>query len=492
MAGLTKDETGKLIGAYGIPKRDLYLTEDLHQVTNGHPLWVNLITMQAIRHGEGLQSTLDLIRQGKPTLPDTTRTIWRTLNEHQRNVLRTMAELDRPESEDHLLEFLPGINMNRVNRALKTLRSFHLIETRTQPERPPLLGLHPIIREFVKTNFPMKDRERYVGKILGFLDRMIGRYKDLLSQNPAYEISEHWVRKAELQITFKHFEEATSTISEIARPLIDRGYPEEMIRLTKHLLHNLDWAEACSSYKDFDTVFQTCLKHMIELGHDTSESFLERYEAAIPGTSSQFILLCDLKCYVAWYNGRFELAIQWGERGNKLKEKTAIDTTFSTRHNLALSLRDGGRVMEAIESFLEGESLEIVVAPNERIQGKDAPFYGNIGRCLFLIERLDEALVCYVKSAQLLEESRNHSDRLNKGYIRYWIAELLILREEFDLAAAVCRASVCMWNEISPPRADRAANMLEKLATDHPELRSYVDEVDWKVEGIYTRWLLSQ
>ena len=375
LAGLTKDETEALIGACGIPKKDLYLTEDLHQITNGHPLWINLVAMQAIRHGEGLQSTLDLIKQGKPTLPDTTKTM---------------------------------------------------------------------------------------------------------------------VRKAELQITFRHFEEATSTISEIARPLIDRGYLEEMIRLTKHLLHHLDWAEACSSYKDFDMVFQICLKHMIELGHDTSTSFLERYEAAIPGKGSQFILLCDLKCYAAWYTGRFESAIQWGERGNELKEKTAVDTTFSTKHNLALSLRDFGRVTEAIEIFLEDESLEIVVAPNEKIQGKGAPFYGNIGRCLFLTERLDEALVCYVKSAQLLEESRNYSDHLNKGYIRYWIAELLILREEFDLAAAICRASICIWNETSPPRADRAANMLEKLAVDHPELRSYVDEMCRKVEGIYTRWLRGQ
>ena len=492
LTGLTKGETEKFIAACGIPEKDLHLAEDLHQVTNGHPLWISLVAMQAIRHREGLQDTLNLIKQGEPTLPDTTRTIWNRLNDHQRNVLRTMAELDRPESEDHLLEFLPGINVNRVNRALRTLRSFHLIETRTQPEKSPLLGLHPIIREFVRTSFPMRDRERYVGRILDFLDRMIGRYKNLLPQNPAYEILDHWVRKAELQIKFRHFEEATSTISEISRPLVDRGYPEEMIRLTKLLFSDLDWAEACSSYKHFDAVFKKCLEHMIQFGHDISENFLERYEAAIPGMSSQFILLCDLRCYADWYAGRFESAIQWGERGSQLKEQTAVDTAFSTRHNMALSLRDGGRVTEAIESFLEGESLEVVVTPGERIQGKGAPFYGNIGRCLFLTDRLDEALVCYIKSAQLLEESQNHSDRLNKGYIRYWIAELMIRREEFELAAASCRASVCVWNDTSPPRAARAANMLETLIIGHPELRSYVDESDWKVEGIYIRWLRRQ
>ena len=153
---------------------------------------------------------------------------------------------------------------------MKTLRSFHLIEIRTQAEGEPLLGLHPIIREFVRTAFPKKDREKYVGTILDFLDQMIGRFKNLLTQEPSYEILEHWVRKAELQITFAHFEEATSTIAEISRPLVNRGYSEEMIRLTQRLLGDIDWAEACSSYKDFDDVFQHCLKAMIEMGHDAS------------------------------------------------------------------------------------------------------------------------------------------------------------------------------------------------------------------------------
>lgn len=492
LAGLTKDETERLVEACGVPNRELHLAAELHQVTEGHPLWINLVAMQAVRHNEGLQGALNLIKQGEPTLPDTTRTIWRTLNDHQHNVLRTMAELDRPESEDRLLDLLPGINMNRVNRALKTLRSFHLIETRTRPEGPPLLGLHPIIREFVRTNFSIRDRERYVGKILGFLDRMIGRYKSLLPQNPAYEILEHWMRKAELQITFRHFEDATSTIAEISRPLAARGYQEAMVRLTRRLFLGLDWAEACSSYKDFDIIFEKCLKCMIEAGHEESGNFLRRYEAAIPGKSSQFILLCDLRCYAHWYAGRYDLAIQWGEHGSLLKEQTDVDTNYSTKHNLALSLRDSGRINEAIESFLEGESLEVVVTPGERIQGENAAFYGNIGRCLFFDDRFDEALVCYVKSAQLLEESRDHSDRINKGYIRCWIADLLIQREEFELAAASYRAAICIWDDSSPPRATQVKGKLEKLVAGHPELRTYIDELDFKVEGVYTRWLRSQ
>ena len=107
--------------------------------------------------------------------------------------------------------------------------------------------------------------------------------------------------------------------------------------------------------------------------------------------------------------------------------------------------------------------------------------------------RLDEALICYVKSAQLLEESQNNEHLLlNKGYIRSWIAELLVRQEKFDLSAASYRAAVCMWEDSSPPRAAQARGKLETLVTEHPELRSYLAETaeaDETAENVYRRWL---
>ena len=70
------------------------------------------------------------------------------------------------------------------------------------------------------------------------------------------------------------------------------------------LLSKIDWAEACSSFKDFDTVFEKCLLQMIQMGHDSPEELLKQYESAIPGKSTQFILLCDLRCYSDLVYGR--------------------------------------------------------------------------------------------------------------------------------------------------------------------------------------------
>ena len=61
-----------------------------------------------------------------------------------------------------------------------------------------------------------------------------------------------------------------------------------------------------------------------------------------------------------------------------------------------------------------------------------------------------------------------------------------------DLAAASYRGAVCMWEERSPPRAAEAEEELGKLVAHHPECGRYIDEVGWKVEEEYGRWLSQQ
>ena len=487
--GLTEENVKDLISTHKALKNDHDLASELHQMTDGHPLWVNLILMQAVRHGQRLRGALDVVRQGGSTLPSTTRSIWNQLSEQQRSVLCTMAELDRPEAESQLLELLPGINPNRVNRALKTLKSFYLIETRTRPAKEPLLGLHPIIREFVRTNFPKREREKHVGIILDYFDRMMSRFRELLSKEPSYEILEYWVRKSELQIDFQHFEEATATVAEIAPALVNRGYTEEFIRIGARLIRESRLGEACSSYKLFDSVFEKCLTNMIQTGHDWTEDLLNRYEAAIPGKGTQYILLCDLRCYAYWYSSNYAEAVRWGEEGERLMELTPVDTAYSTQHNLALARRDTGRYEEALDSFLDGSALEAVVETGETDKDKTAPFYGNVGRCLFLMGQLEKALVCYVKSAKLLETGRDHGDNVNRGYIRYWIGELLADQGRVELAAASYRCAMCTWEECSPPRAIQAKEELIKLVNNNANLAPYIGEQHWVVEDSYRNWL---
>ena len=490
LQGLDESEVQALVQALGIQGAD-DLAAELHSITNGHPLWVNLILMQARRTTEGLKRELDVVRNGGSTLPDTTHRIWDVLNDQQRTILRTMAELDRPETEANLLGLLPGINFNRVNRALNTLRSYHLVEYRSQAVGDPLLNLHPIIREFVRSNFPKKDRERYVGTILEFLDRMISRFQGLLPKAPTYEVMDHWIRKADLHVTFERLEDATSTIAEIAPSLVARGYSEVLVHLSIRLFERIDWADACSSYKHFDDVFSQSLTAMVQSGHDATSTYVSRFEAAIPGKSAQYILLCNLRCYADWYVGNVESAIAWGEKGERLRSNTPVDTQYSTKHNLALARRDAGFVDEALASFLGNESLDDLLTGSDP-DHKDAAFFGNIGRCLYFNGRLKEALHCCVKSAVLLEAEPEPSSRLDKGYIRLWFGELLEARAEHDLSATMYRAAIHMWQNSSPPRADQAAAKLNALIDANPNLDKYLHEPEWRIEALYSVWLSSQ
>jgi hypothetical protein len=70
--------------------------------------------------------------------------------------------------------------------------------------------------------------------------------------------------------------------------------------------------------------------------------------------------------------------------------------------------------------------------------------------------QIDAALICYQKSAILVEKSRHV---VNQGFIRQWIGELLVSRQQFGLAALFFRAAYLKWEHASPPRASRAMQL---------------------------------
>ena len=78
---------------------------------------------------------------------------------------------------------------------------------------------------------------------------------------------------------------------------------------------------------------------------------------------------------------------------------------------------------------------------------------------------------------------------VNQGYIRSWIAELLIGREQFTLAYIFLRAAYLKWEQTSPPKAFRVRQLelgLKDRLTDHARIDSLA------VEGICRDWILGK
>jgi hypothetical protein len=76
----------------------------------------------------------------------------------------------------------------------------------------------------------------------------------------------------------------------------------------------------------------------------------------------------------------FKEAIEWGEKGKDLKDKTDVDTKWSTEHHLALARRDFGQPDLAMVHFLHDMPIEKVLDPEEfddlAVGGTDGPDIG--------------------------------------------------------------------------------------------------------------------
>jgi hypothetical protein len=74
----------------------------------------------------------------------------------------------------------------------------------------------------------------------------------------------------------------------------------------------------------------------------------------------------------------------------------------------------------------------------------------------------DKALICYQKSALLLEKAPSEH-YVNQGFIRAWIGELLLARKEVKLAYAFYRAAYLKWEQTAPLRAAQLGLTIDQL-----------------------------
>lgn len=489
VAGLSDEEAVELFRKREVKNPLVASVFRVNRVTNGHPLWLNLIAVQVAR-GKDLNTLLSSIEKGQGDLPtNTLRSIWESLNSHQQTVLRTMAELPRPETEENIGDIVERtINWNKFSKALRALKSLNLIIIKSRHGSTDRLELHPLIREFIKSEFPAKERERYISIIVSFFDVVIGRLKEHLSKLPSLDILENWVAKAELEFNRGNAKEALSIIEEISTPLLSNGYPEEFVRIARRVIGGVEWGVACVEYPDFNDVLGTFIEVIERFGEKNEvDSSLDKYRSAIPGKGTQYIHYCELMCYTRWFRGDFDEAIYWGKTGVELKNSSGVDTHYSCKHNLALSQRDGGNVEEALSYFLKGAALEDVIEKDADVK-RGGEYYGNIGRCLFLKNDIPGAIACYRKSLNLIDAGCNSGRLLNMGYAAYWIAEALEATEDDSGAYYFYQWARRLWNNITPPRVAVIQKAIDRLR----ERNNFPETTDgdaWKVEAFCRRWL---
>ena len=497
LKGIYKDECFDLFKHYKIPVSDgelLKLSDRAHQLTKGHPLWLNLIAGQAIRGVRTVEEFMNEI-EGKTTFSEDNfssilsekilSVVWESLNDKQKILIRGIAETVRPEIEDNLNLILESqLNPNQFQKSLRTLKNLNLIETLKQGE----IELHPLVKEFVLTKYPKKDRAKFITLFVKYYDRFIYILKPNLSSKLSIQEFQNWTLKIELQINKNDFKSAFVALEEVSHSLLSAGYTEEYVRVAHRLFDAINWELAIGEeYSYFHSQLYNLATALTQLGNfNEANTILEKYKKIIPGKSANYLGYCSEKTYSYWYQKQFDKAIEIGEEGVELLEDSNLSDSYSLRHNLALANRDSNikiNVEKALKYFSHEEDPTVFINTNVIKKDLGGAFYGNIGKCLQNLDREEEALKFYFASLKLLSTEDWMNSILNIGYACYWIAELLFIDKKNNEGLHFLKYAQNCWKKTSPPRVKEVLSKWDAVLIDI-EVKSRISQMpDWKIKS---------
>lgn len=485
--GLDFESAKRLFHLRGVSAPDEHI-ERAHAVTQGHAFWLDLIAAQVGRNSDGVQLAefLDRAAQGHGDLPVSLKSIWDSLKEREQIVLRTLAEAVRPITTEQLSDYAANhLRWNEVRKAASHLRSINLIVVKLQDNRDELLELHPLVRAFVRKTFARAEQTSIIDSMLRAYLAFFGIHRSELSKRPRAETIDKWIEAAELCAQSGKLELAFEYLDDVARHFQSSGHTLDFIRVADTLLRSSDWS-ITPLPRHFDSVSNALINAVSTMGRThQARALLDDYKASIPHKDARYINFCNLMCHFYWISGDFFSAIKWGVEGVELKRASNVDTTYDSAHNLALAQRDSGAVEDALQFFLHNESLEKVLEPDTLDKARGGAFYGNIGRTLHLMRQIDNALVCYRKSALIIEEEPAAASIANKGYIRQWVGELMYSKSDMRLASACFSAAHAFWELVAPPKAE----LMVKRLRGEIEYRGLYALPHDEAEQLFQLWL---
>lgn len=445
----------------------------IHELTNGHPFLLHLVATQIAQRLTTLDKTIDGLQHGQVNNQIITmmRPVWSGLNPSQRTILRYMAEFSRPQNIDWIFECV-GTDIkhwSKFNPAFQHLITLNLITEAQGTASSKEYDLHPIVRNFIRNEFPIQDRKSFLDGVIRVVDLTIGKFGNSISITTISQI-DCYIQKAELAIEKEDLETAIRALAKVGGEIVLRGKPGDLFRVGE-LIHERckENNERLIDLDEFHEMNDLLGHSYVEYGRrDDAIKHLERYAGIVPKNTAHFIRVCNTASYVQWFLGNYEESILWAEEGLRIKANSNIDTIHNTAHNLALAHRDSGSVEKALSYFLGEFTIETFLYAGTQRDQLDASQYGNIGRCLQLLGQKDLALKSFVISARMLEKDAPHATtNLNIGYACLWIGDLLTERSEWRMAYIFYRRSEIIWALRAPLKADepqiKAQSMLERL-----------------------------
>nr|WP_288210138.1 toll/interleukin-1 receptor domain-containing protein [uncultured Dysgonomonas sp.] len=492
LLGLSLEETKVLFDNYKLPYKSddvQRLSEKSFHLSKGHPLWLNLIIAQARR---GLEIAESFIKDvaGHSTFQEDSlssllsnkilNAIWMTLNDKQKTLLLAFAEIVRAETEENLSKILNSeLKYNQFSKAFSAIKKLNLVVVKSKFDEHDTFELHPLVKEYIIHNYGRIERAKFISLFVNFYDSVILVLKSKLNSNQPLIFFENWTVKIELAINKDDYKTALVSLEEVSCPICEAGYIEEYIRIASLLFINIDWKIAISEeYSYFNSQFTKFVETLTDFGKfDDALAFLTKYEKHITNKGVDYIRFCKVKGHLFWSKGLFEDAIELVREGVNLEEQSVTNSGLDLKHTLALSLRDTRKtenISKALDIFLHENTVEeLLTGDNEFIAGET---YGNVGRCLHLGGKIEDALICYKKSINSLQ------DPMNKGYAYFWYAESLVADNKIDNAIWFYRQAYFIWKIHSPIKAMDIQKKINAIIEINPSLESIKERSEKDIE----------
>jgi len=503
LPGLSEDNTIEYFvnGGIGINKEKLInYAKKAYSLTSGHALWLSLILAQSRKGEKALKVFLDEIGTGATIEKNDTSimsknvlsSVWKSLHERDKQVLRTLAETVVAETEEDYAEILKNeLNYKNFQKALRSLRSFNLIVEKRDSK---YIELHPLVKQFVITYYPPAERDKYISYLVQYYDKWVVILKEKMSAKLSYQEFSNFINKAELSINAMNYQRAVSTLMEVQVSMCSAGYVEEFLRVSRLLFNSITWTKnSLSKLTSIETLIHGTAKASIEFGdNELTDYLIENYASVIEKKEDNYIRLCSIKSYYFWFNNDYVNAINCCEEALYLLDRAGQQPdNYSIKHHLALAQRDTkekGNLDAALDFFIKDNLFQDLTNIDVLPENGESTTYGNVGKCLYYKGSLPMALTCYYKSFFYTFETENIDRLLNLGYAAYWIAEVLSETNQKEQAYYFFKYAFNCWGNSSPILASRSLTERSELLQSK-QYKNIASQEDWRIEKFCVGWI---
>jgi tetratricopeptide (TPR) repeat protein len=476
--GLSFSESQDLAAQFNIRFSEQQL-RTIYDTTKGHALWLNLIFGQ-IRSGritpDKIQSVMTSNSQISVDLDvRLLRSIWNTLDQKEKEIIWVISAFARPKPIEYI-ERASGISYKKCLKIVHNLVSLRLV-VEIDSEGITLFDLHPIIRTKAKEECGgTRSRSLSARVITILIPSGIPGLALLIKSNDFSRSSvENYIESVEIALEAGDTHTSIKYLKELSDNLWKIGEETKFVDLCKRLFSAVDDSRfKIGIDSNLTDVFKSFVNALLMQGdYEIADKYLTKLQTSMQSIK-QFIFYVEMKGYFLWFKNDFQKAAILLRDGIEDIRKKKEEVPRDIRYNLALALRDSGKVDEAINIFLDGRDLAVLEDLQVGSTEASATDLGNLGRCYFLKHEFDRALRLVQKSLGLLEKGEARLDKVNQGYAHLWISDILVERGSFVEAWSHLSSAVKIWQEFAPARLKKA----RKHVLEYPKkfLTRYTNE----------------